>query len=56
MQKRGGTDKHTYPSKNVDDEETLRKRMDVRGHCPNRNPVLGDLEHEPGVCLIRMMQ
>ena len=36
-----GTDNHTYPSKNVEDEETVRKRMDVRGNGPNRKPVLG---------------
>jgi len=36
-----GTDHHTYPSKNVEDEETLRKRTDVWGHGPNRKPVLG---------------
>lgn len=49
-----GTDNPTYPSRNVEDEETLGKRTDVRGNRSNRNPVLGDLEHEPGVCLIRM--
>jgi hypothetical protein len=51
-----GTDNHTYPSKNVKDEETLGKRTDVRGNCSNRTPVLGDLEQEPGICLIKMMR
>jgi len=36
-----GTDTHTYPSKTVGDEETVGKRTDVRGHGPNRKPVLG---------------
>jgi len=46
------TDHYTYPSKNVEDEETLRKRTDVRGNGPNRKPVLVDREHGPGVQLI----
>lgn len=50
-----GTDNYTYPSKNIKDEETVKKRTDVWGHGPNRKPVLGDLKHEPSVCLIRMM-
>jgi hypothetical protein len=47
-----GTDNPTYPSKNVEDEETLGKCTEVRGNCPKRKPVLGDLEHGPGLQLI----
>jgi hypothetical protein len=35
-----GTDHLTYPSKTVEDEETVRKRTDVRGNGPTRKPVL----------------
>jgi len=49
-----GTDKHTYPSENVYGEETLEKRTDVWGNCPDRKNVLGDLKHGPGVQLIRI--
>ena len=47
-----GTDKLTYPSRNVEDEETLGKRTDVRENCPNRKPMLGELEHGAGLRLI----
>lgn len=47
-----GTDNHTYPSKNVGDKTTVKKCMDVRGDRPTRKPVLGNLEHEPGLQLI----
>ena len=36
-----GTDKQTYPSKNVKDEETLGKCTDVRGIVPPENACLG---------------
>jgi len=34
-----GTDKTTYPLKNVEDEETLGNCTDVLGNGPNRKPV-----------------
>ena len=47
-----GTDQHTYPSKNVADEETLGKRTDVQGNCSTEKTVLENLELEPEVELI----
>ena len=52
MQKRGRTDHHTYPSKNVEEEGTLEKRTDVRGNHPTRKPVLQIPKHGPGLHLI----
>jgi hypothetical protein len=37
-----GTDNHTYPSRNVEEEATLGKCTDVWGNRPTREPLLGN--------------
>jgi len=47
-----GTDHRTYPSKTVEEEETLGKRTMFGGIAPIGRSVLGDLKRGPDQYLI----